>query len=293
MENIINYAFKQALIEFEIDIIKQCIDAKIVITNEILISCVTEQYIDRESEMDNLYYKKIAIFNDTFGKKNKDYPAKYSENYIQPKKILVRKIFNLLLENISDDLILSVDLINLSRRDDYLLNKIVKMGRYDRNKKVDKLLLYATLNGNDLSNAKLLLDTGYDIYLESIILLAIDISRPIILENLIKLNIDFHQFRPTILNSWEYGSIDDYGIQQTMMRPEIKQTLIDTFTILSKDDLLRYMLILCPEINVDLINNFDICNSIILILIQLIQKSNNEYITFLENTRPADYFQPW
>lgn len=77
-----------------------------------------------------------------------------------------------------------------------------------------------------------------------------------------KLNIDFHQFLPTILNSWEY-------------------------------DLLYYMLIMCPKISINLINNFDVVNSIILILIQLIQKSNNEYITFLENTRPAEYFDSY
>lgn len=291
MENIINYAFNRALIEFEIPIIKQCLDAKITITNEILMSSVAQSTDERDSELDYLYTEKISVFNNIFEKTNEDYLT--TDNYIRPRHILVRKIFDLLLENIPNDLILSVDLINATSLDDYLLNKIVKIGKYDHDDDTDELLLYATLNGNNLSNAELLLNIGYDIYLEPIILRAITSSHPIILKNLMKLNIDFHQFRPTILNSWEYGSDDDYGVRQTMMEPDIKRILMDTFTILSENDLLCYMLIMCPEISINLINNFDVVNSIILILIQLIQKSNNEYITFLENTQPAEYFDHW
>lgn len=72
MDNICNYAFKKAVSELKIKMIKQCLDTKVSVTNKILDSCVS-QYDRYDNNDYNNFIERIELFNTIFGKTNKGY----------------------------------------------------------------------------------------------------------------------------------------------------------------------------------------------------------------------------
>lgn len=105
------------------------------------------------------------------------------------------KIFDLLLEYISDDLIFSTNLINkcISRKY-YFIKKIIKTGKYGN----DPNLLFTALDNHKLSDAKILLDNGYNIHLEKMIYESVKYKNLFVLQSIVDLKIDINLFRPII-----------------------------------------------------------------------------------------------
>jgi hypothetical protein len=287
MDDICNYAFKKAVSELKISMIKQCLDAKIAITNNILESCVSQYYCFDNDENNNNFTERIELFNTIFGKTNEGYktdkyPYERGTDQRAEKNILVMKIFDLLLEYISDDLIFSTNLITkcISRKY-YFIKKIIKTGRYGN----DPKLLFTTLDNYKLSDAKILLDNGYNIHLEKMIYESIKCENSSILQSIVDLKIDINSFRPMILNYCKCNS--------NMICTDIKQILIDNANILSKNDLSVYMMISLPETLLKIIEQLDVCNYILSIYVQLIQKSNTDYIIYLQNTKLQSPKKSW
>lgn len=285
MGDIFHYAFKMAVKNCEIMIIKQCLDANIKITNEILISsvieyspyepCYGENYYGTEGE----YQEKTQLFNTIFNTTNK---SKFN-NDVSIRGKLIRKIFKLLLNNIPDNLQLSTDLIESCNSDDYLINEIVKTGRYHPNHEEVENFIYATLSQNNLDAAKTLLDNEGDegdIYLESIILNSIIYEEISIFKSLEKLDINFNKFRTAIINNYDVRKLNYKN--KNYIISEMKQILINGVIYPSKKDILIFMFLT----KFIIIDHLDLSNFILSTYKELIETSNNEYISFLENTSP-------
>ena len=123
--------------------------------------------------------------------------------------------------------------------------------------------LYLALETVNLADAKMLLNTGSDIYLKDILISCMTNNDDIVLESLIKLHADINAFRSEIID-FRYSNPHD-NISTIIQ-------MLNNYTFPTKEENLVYMLIYQNIIEIA-----DVSNYILKYYILLICKTNFEY----------------